>query len=267
MEILLCGQRYVTSAPTLAALRSECHIAPDAVAILDGYQSDGDLPLHPGCEVFFLQRGALPAPDELARMMAARLSPGVWERVQKARVGIAGLGGLGSHVAVALARTGIGHLHLVDFDTVEPSNLNRQYYTVRHLGQKKTEALAKQLAEINPYLHIVTDTVRVTAQNAPALFSSDHVVCEAFDRPEAKAELVTALLTARPNRFVVSASGMAGAASANEIVTRRAASHLILCGDSKSGTRPGCGLMAPRVMTCAGHQANAVLEILLGTIV
>ena len=53
----------------------------------------------------------------------------------------AGLGGLGSNVAVQLARTGVGHLHLIDYDCVDLSNLNRQHYFIRHLGKPKTDAL------------------------------------------------------------------------------------------------------------------------------
>jgi len=65
--------------------------------------------------------------------------------------GIAGLGGLGSVVAIALARVGVGKLILVDFDVVEPSNLNRQQYFV-HQIECQAEALRKNIADINPYV-------------------------------------------------------------------------------------------------------------------
>ena len=93
---------------------------------------------------------------------------------------IAGLGGLGSNVAVLLARTGVGHFFLVDFDIVEPSNLNRQSFS-SHLGMEKTVAMRQQIQQINLFLEITTQTVRVTEENAAALFQGYDVVCEAFD--------------------------------------------------------------------------------------
>ena len=177
---------------------------------------------------------------------------------------VAGLGGLGSHIAFALARTGVGHLHLVDFDTVEPSNLNRQCYRIADLGKPKTQALAEQLRDINPYLHITCDCVRVTADNAASLFGQDPLICEAFDAPQAKAMLLDTVLTACPNSILVAASGMAGYESCNIIVSRKITDRFYLCGDGQTAAQPGCGLMAPRVSVCAGHQANLIVRLILG---
>ena len=78
---------------------------------------------------------------EIEAMLIERHTKPVYEKLQKAKVAIAGLGGLGSHIAVALVRMGVGHLYLVDFDKVDSSNLNRQYYRSCHIGVYKTEAL------------------------------------------------------------------------------------------------------------------------------
>lgn len=237
--------------------------APDQnqVVIVNGFQTSVDVPLSAGDEVFFIPKDRLPAPDQLEAMMAARHSPGVFEKVKQGRVAIAGLGGLGSHIAAFLARTGVGELFLVDFDTVEPSNLNRQNYYVSHLGQKKTAATAAILKEINPYLQVKTQDVKVTAQNAASLFHSYPIVCEAFDDPAQKAMLINTLLT-ETSCTIVSGNGMAGFGDANTIQTTHPLSRLYLCGDGQTEAKPGEGLMAPRVAVCSGHQANVVLQLL-----
>ena len=121
--------------------------------------------------------------------------PGFRKRCRKncvhARVAVAGLGGLGSNIAVMLARSGIGKLLLVDFDVVDVTNLNRQMYFIPQLGRPKTEALAELLVQINPYTEYETVCTKVTPENVKELFSEYPIVCEAFDRPDQKAMLVT----------------------------------------------------------------------------
>ncbi len=188
----------------------------------------------------------------------------VYERLARARVAIAGLGGLGSHIAFALTRLGVGHLRLIDFDIVEMCNLNRQNYLLRHIGMPKTEALAEQLTAISPLTTVDIVTVKLTPDNVPTLLSGFDVVCEAFDLADQKAMLVSSLLADVPDTPLVSGSGMAGYGSSNTITTRRALDRLYLAGDLESGATAGRGLMAPRVQLCAAHQANAVLRLLLG---
>ena len=158
---------------------------------------------------------------EIDEALNERHSQEVQQKLAAGNVAIAGLGGLGSNVAFALARIGVGHLHLIDFDTVDITNLNRQQYFMEHIGMKKTDALQSLLLKINPYLDIRTDCVRVTEDNLQELFSDATIVCEAFDRSEAKAMLVNGILTHFPDKKLVSASGMAGYDSSNTIVTRQ----------------------------------------------
>ncbi len=265
MRILYNGKPLLTEQPTLFALRDSLFPGMDGiVAILDGYQAGEDLPLREGASVILIEKGKLPPEDCFEQMLLARLSPGIYNKVKAARVGIAGLGGLGSRIALDLARTGIGQLHLVDCDTVEPSNLNRQQYRISHLGLPKTEALRREIEEINPYIRISVDYTRITAENAEELFKNDMIVCEALDRPEAKAMLVNALLSLEGGPVVVASSGMAGIGSGNAIKSRKALSRLYLCGDGETASEAGNGLMAPRVAICAGHQANTVLRLILG---
>lgn len=184
------------------------------------------------------------------------------QRFQNATVAICGLGGLGSHIAIALARAGIGRLLLIDFDRVELTNLHRQQYEVSQIGLLKTDALAANLRRINPYLSLETHPVNITEENAELLLREADIVCEAFDRAEAKAMLVQCVLETMPDKYLIAASGMAGFADANAIQTRTVTSHFTLCGDQVSDVADGTGLVASRVMVCAAHQAHAVLQIL-----
>lgn len=202
--------------------------------------------------------------EQLHAALVERHGADIQQKLDHAAVGIAGLGGLGSNIAVFLARLGVGRLVLVDFDTVEISNLNRQHYTMRDLGRPKADALRDQLIEINPYLDYKTYTMRVTPENAPQLFADCDVVCEAFDRADQKAMLIETLLAHLPDTPIVSGSGMAGCSSANAIRTERRFARLYLCGDGTSDIADGVGLMAPRVAVCAAHEATMVLRLLLG---
>ena len=185
-------------------------------------------------------------------------------KFEAARVAVCGLGGLGSNVAIALARAGVGHLHLLDFDRVEPSNLNRQQYAATQVGLPKAEALRANLAAINPFCDVIAETVRVTPENLAALLASDDIVCEAFDRAEAKAMLVSGVLETFPKKPVVAASGMSGLASANAITTRRVSKRLYLCGDGVTDVDDNLGLYGARVLVCAAHQATMILRLIDG---
>ena len=186
------------------------------------------------------------------------------KRLAQAKVGVAGCGGMGSHVATALARTGVGRMVIADFDTVDLTNLFRQCYTPADVGRRKTEALSDILLEIEPGLDLRVYDEEVTADNACDVFSGCDVVCECFDRPEMKAMLVESVLSGTSGTRVVSCSGMAGFGSSNDMVTERRMSRLYVCGDGTSDSSDGPGLTAARVMVCAGHVANMTVRLVLG---
>ena len=188
---------------------------------------------------------------------------GIAKKLKKAKVCILGLGGLGSNVAVLLARAGIGYLKLVDFDVVEASNLNRQQYRISHIGIKKTEAIKIIIKEINPFVEIETLDVKVDRESILSIVGDIEIVVEAFDRAETKAMILEELLTNK-NKIVISASGMAGLGSANEIITRKVRGNFYLIGDNYSDYEEYSGIMSTRVMLCAAHQANVVLRLILG---
>ena len=125
------------------------------------------------------------------------------------------------------------------------------------------EALLEELREINPYLEVETDCVRVTDENVGTLFHDEDIICEAFDRPEAKAMLVSGVGEYYPDKILVAGSGMAGYGRSNEIVTRKINEHFYLCGDAHTEPVKGRGLMAPRVAICAAHQANLITELII----
>lgn len=202
--------------------------------------------------------------EDIDQALWERHSLETQEKLSSGRVAIAGLGGLGSNVAFALARIGVGHLHLIDFDQVDLTNLNRQQYFLKHVGRNKTDALKEQLLEINPYLEIITDCVRVTEENLIFLFQEEDIICEAFDDPDAKAMLACGILEHFPDKKLVSASGLAGYESSNLIHTRRVSRNFYLCGDEKTEAVYGKGLMAPRAALCAAHEANMITRLLLG---
>lgn len=238
---------------------------PDAdLFIVNGYPSIDDKILTDQDRVVMIRRGATPSHEELEALMMARHTPGVHTRVKRARVGIAGAGGLGSNVAIALARTGVGYLKIVDFDLVEPSNLNRQQYFIDQIGMPKVFALRDNLQRINPAVEVNVHYGKITPDNLVALFSDIDILVEAFDAANQKAMLANGFLRHCPDKYLIAASGMAGFESSNSIQTQRINKYFYLCGDAVTGAGPGCGLMAPRVGIVAHHQANAVLRLILG---
>ena len=206
----------------------------------------------------------IPEKKEWMDALIARHGLELHKRFSSATVVICGLGGLGSNIAIALARAGIGKLVLIDFDKVDITNLHRQQYKASQIGQYKTDALAESLSEIAPYTGIKTITARLSEDNLTTLLKDADIVCEAFDDAEAKAMLVNGVLEQLPRCFLVAASGMAGMDTPNTIKTRKIGKRFYLCGDEVSDVAGAIGLVAPRVMLCAAHQAQTVLRILAG---
>ena len=206
----------------------------------------------------------IPTRDEWNQALIERHGKDLQEKFSSATVAVCGLGGLGSNIAIALARAGIGKLILIDFDCVDITNLHRQQYKVNQIGLHKADALAENLIEISPYTEITAVTAKITEENFADLLKGADVVCEAFDNAEAKAMLVNGVLEQLPNCYLVAASGMAGMDTPNTIRTRKVMGRFYLCGDEKNDVADTIGLVAPRVMLCAAHQAHIVLRILAG---
>lgn len=185
--------------------------------------------------------------------------------LSSAHVIIAGAGGLGSNIAIALARSGVGHLTIIDFDIVDYTNLNRQQYKISQIGVPKVVALKQNILEFNPFVEIEAIQTRITYDNVVALFANSDIICEAFDNPTSKAVLLQAASDLLPEKPIVMGNGMAGLHSANSIKTKRVRDHVYICGDDVS--KGAEGLMAPRVLICAGHQANMILQLITQQVV
>lgn len=203
-----------------------------------------------------------PSREEMLAALVERQSAENVQKLQAATVAVCGLGGLGSNVAIALARAGVGKLILIDFDCVDVTNLHRQQYKASQVGVAKAVALPENLREIAPYIELESHQVRVTEDNVMELVGKADVVVEAFDNAEAKAMLVNAVL--ENGKTLVAASGMAGFGDANSVQTRRVSKRFYMCGDGVSDVNDGVGLVAPRVMACAAHEAQTVVRLICG---
>jgi len=206
----------------------------------------------------------IPTKEEMYAALEERHGAELQRKLSEASVAVCGLGGLGSNIAIALARAGVGKLHIMDFDRVDISNLNRQQYFPEQLGQYKADALYDTLKRIAPYCEIVKEQVKLDESNIPKLLADDDIIVEAFDKADQKAMLVNCVLEELPEKYLVSGSGMAGIASSNMITTKKITKRFYICGDGVSDVADGMGLVASRVLVCAGHQAHAVIRIIAG---
>jgi len=199
--------------------------------------------------------------EEWYNALKQRHGENLQRKFSSACVAVCGLGGLGSNVAISLARAGVGTLWLFDFDRVDISNLHRQQYKISQLRMYKCDAMKEIISEINPYCNVITHTVRLTEENL-TLVSDCDIVCECFDNAECKAMLVNTVAERYPDKYIVSASGMSGLHTGNTITTKKLGKRLYICGDGESDVKDDITLFAPRVMLCASHQANTVLRII-----
>lgn len=234
------------------------------IYIVNGYPVDKEFVLKDKDRLVLIQKGVMPKEDELEAVMQGRHTPEVYYKLKSKRVLLIGLGGLGSVIAIALARMGVGKIIGIDFDIVEPSNLNRQQYFIRHIGMKKVEAMKEIIGNITPFCEFEGIDTLVTKENIASFMKDADIVIEAVDREEIKAMIVQETLLQSKDLKIIAASGMAGYFDSNSIITRKINSRLYMCGDGEEAAREGCGLMAPRVGIAASHQANLAVRILLG---
>ncbi|WP_148785291.1 sulfur carrier protein ThiS adenylyltransferase ThiF [Campylobacter concisus] len=279
IEIVLNGAKFKVPVKSLSELKelalgdkeSEIYkflekfnaTEPD-IFIVDGFAIKEDSELKDGSNVVFIRRGVMPEREVLRAMIASRNSPELNLALSKAVIGVAGLGGLGSNIALSLARVGVKKLVLADFDVVEPSNLNRQQYFVRHIGLKKTQALKELINDVNPFVEVETHDIFLDEKNVASVFGECEILCEAFDNVAGKAMILNEAGASLKDKKIIGASGMAGYFSSNLIKTIKFAKNVYLCGDLTNEAKIGQGLMAPRVAICANHEANLAIRLLMG---
>jgi sulfur carrier protein ThiS adenylyltransferase len=187
-------------------------------------------------------------------------------RLGASSVAVIGCGGLGSNAAAMLLRAGVRTLTLIDLDVVEESNLNRQLYFRDQFGRPKVEALAETLMRIDPEARLTLVAERVTPENLVGFVRGADVIVEAVDAADTKAMIVNVCMRDLPGTPLVTASGLAGYESANDIVTERPCDELYLVGDLTSDVRAGHSLLASRVMVAAAHEAHVAIRRLLGLV-
>jgi sulfur carrier protein ThiS adenylyltransferase len=184
-------------------------------------------------------------------------------KLKNASVGIAGIGGLGSNAAIALVRAGIGRLVLVDFDKVEESNLDRQYYFLDQIGKSKVDVIKENIKRIDPNVQVETYDLRLERGSMAKPFKDVDVVIEALDKAVTKTEFIEEILLNLPEKPIVAASGVAGYGHSERIVTKRLG-KLNMCYDEQALSSENDILMAPRVCLMANWEANLAIEIILG---
>ena len=189
------------------------------------------------------------------------LTPEERTALESARVGIAGAGGLGSNCAMHLVRAGVKHITIADFDVVNESNLNRQFFFRDQIGQKKVEAVKENLLRIEPDADIRAVDMRLDASSAREIFADCGIVVEAFDAVDAKVMLVSAF--ASSGKKLVTASGLAGWGRSNAMKVRKMG-NIVAIGDGETSVGDGAAPVSPRVGIAAAMQANAVVSLLLG---
>lgn len=198
----------------------------------------------------------------LEKKFFSKHDPRILPLLRVSVVGIAGAGGLGSSVAVSLARAGIGKLIIVDFDRIEISNLNRQQYFWTQVGKVKVRALLENLRKINPFSEYVGYQRRITPKNVKTIFGKADLLIEAFDRAGQKQMLIESWIAHFPDRPIIAASGLSGWGR-NQKIRQRRVGNLYICGDEESEPARGISPMAPRVGIVASMQANLAVELLV----
>lgn len=184
------------------------------------------------------------------------------EKLKSKVVGIAGAGGLGSNCAIALARSGVGKIIVADFDVIDLSNLNRQYYFYHQLGRKKVLALKENLKLVNPDIEVVPISLKLDPDSIVKNYADCDIIIEAFDRDDMKSMIIETVLQYFPDKPIIAGSGMAGYGQ-NNIIKTEHHGNLYICGDQQNAVSDAMPPLAPRVGIVSMMQANQALEILL----
>ncbi len=221
------------------------------------------LTLKDGDKISAFKKGKIPDNLSLKSLMFARQPDVYTEKLSEATVGIAGLGGLGSLVGENLVRAGIGKLVVVDFDIVEPPNLNRQRFFISQIGRYKVEAFMENMRNISPFTKIEGHIKKISRNNLD-VFRECSIVAECLDNPESKAELVTSLRDKFPEKVIVASSGVAGFGSEKTITVKKISDKIYVVGDGESEVKEGLGLTATRVGIAGSIQSHLIIRLILG---
>nr|MDE7314968.1 sulfur carrier protein ThiS adenylyltransferase ThiF [Mucispirillum sp.] len=213
--------------------------------------------------VALIKKGIVPDKEYLEYQLISRQGLKEYNILKNSSVAVCGLGGLGSNAAISLARAGVGRLKLIDFDIVEPSNINRQAYFIEHIGKNKTDALKEIINKISPYINIETVNIYLDEENILNELSGFQVILECFDNVLSKMNLIEKCVNNMRDSYIIGASGVAGYYNTDKLEQKPLGSNCIIIGDFENEAGFNQGLYAPRVAAAANIQANTALRYLL----
>lgn len=213
--------------------------------------------------VTLIKKGSIPNQEYLEYQLISRQGLKEYNILKNSSIAVCGLGGLGSNAAISLARAGVGRLKLIDFDIVEPSNINRQAYFIEHIGKNKTDALKEIINKISPYINIETANIYLDEENILNELSGFQVILECFDNVSSKMKLIEKCVNNMHDSYIIGASGVAGYYNTDKLEQKPLGSNCIVIGDFENEAGFNQGLYAPRVAAAANIQANTALRYLL----
>lgn len=259
MNITINGQTVSVAPDTVTA--DVITNKSDDLWLLNGFAVDSDTPLQDGDALLCVSRNKVPDEATYDAVWNARYGTEIYTRFKQSHIPVCGTGGLGSHIAISLARLGIGELTIIDKDVVDLTNLGRQAYEMTDLGKPKVYALKNILHRINPFIKVNAVHTTIHSGNYDNYLKDFPYIVEAFDSAENKAELTSYVLTHYPQTIIIGASGVSGYDHPNTVQTKELFSRYYQTGDGHSEST--IGLLAPRVMLCAAHEATILLHLLL----
>ncbi len=263
MEIILNGSKTFLNFPlSISKLMLEKSIDAD-IFIVNSFPVDKDYIIKDNDQITLIKKGQMPSKQQLEYMLICRQGIDVYEKLKSSSIVIAGIGGLGSHAASSLVRAGAGSIKIIDYDVVEPSNINRQFYFLNQISMYKTEALKHNLSNINPYVNISISNVYLDENNIIDELKGFDVILECFDNVKSKMLLIEKCIKELPESYIIGASGVAGYESTQLFKIKKLGSNCIIVGDFENEAVFNKGLMAPRVSAAANIQANEAVKYLL----
>ena len=263
MKVSVNGNEIILAKP-LNLYDLACFLNMEAdVFIVNSFPKDISYIVKENDNISLIKKGVMPAKEHLEHLLCCRQGKNITDILKNSKVVICGCGGLGSHVAISLARTGLGNIKLIDFDVVEPSNINRQYYFIDQIGRYKTDALKENINKINPYIHVETKNVMLDNENIINEVAGFQVIVECFDNTKSKLMLMENCIKKLPHSFIIGASGVAGYFDTDIIKIKKLGKNILIVGDFENEASEDLPLMAPRVTACASIQANETIKYLL----
>ena len=198
--------------------------------------------------------------EDIREKVLERQDPIVNEKLKDAKVSILGCGGLGSNIAMTLARSGIGELYLYDFDLIEYSNLNRQNFTLDELGGDKAELTKKKIESTLPYVKCHNQNIYLDTESMDSIVDRTDIFIEAFDNKESKTMLFD-YFVGRQDKYLITGNGVSGLGELSDIKIKQI-ENVIMIGDFNSN--PDEGLYLAYVSLIANLEALTAIKIIKG---